>query len=69
MGEGKATNIHVGRGRARGEFIAFRTERDAQLAMLKLIILSLQVYMRAGELPRDEIESAVLMVPLNTPKE
>ena len=59
----KATNIHVGGGRTRDEFIAFRTERDAQLAMPKLIIPSLQVNMRAGELPRDEIGNALLKVP------
>ena len=69
VGEEKATNIHVGAGKSRDEFIAFRTERDAQLAMPKLIIPSLQVNMRAGEFPRDEIGNAVLKVPLNALKD
>jgi glyoxylase-like metal-dependent hydrolase (beta-lactamase superfamily II) len=69
VGDEKTTNIHVGGGKTRAEFIAFRTERDAQLAMPKLIIPSLQVNMRAGEIPRDEIGNAVLKVPLNALKE
>ena len=43
----------------------FRTERDAQLAMPRLIIPSLQVNMRAGEIPRDGDANPVLKVPLN----
>ena len=58
-------NIHVGRGKSREDFIRFRTERDAQLAMPKLIIPSLQVNMRAGELPRDADGNPVLKVPVN----
>lgn len=58
-------NIHVGAGKSREEFIKFRTERDAQLAMPKLIIPSLQVNMRAGEIPCDENGRPMLKVPLN----
>ena len=47
------------------EFIKFRTERDAQLAMPKLIIPSLQVNMRAGEIPSDENGVLMLKVPIN----
>jgi len=61
----KAHNIHVGGGKTRDEFIAFRTERDAQLAMPKLIIPSLQVNMRAGEVPTDTHGNPVLKVPIN----
>ena len=43
VAEQKANNIHVGGGKSRDDFIKFRTERDAQLAMPKLIIPSLQV--------------------------
>jgi hypothetical protein len=42
-----------------------REERDAQLAMPKLIIPSLQVNMRAGEIPRDEAGNMTLKIPLN----
>jgi len=62
----KAHNIHVGGGKTREEFIKFRTERDAQLDMPKLIIPSLQVNMRGGDLPEpDETGKRFLKVPLN----
>ncbi len=63
----KAHNIHVGEGKTREEFIKLRTERDAQLDMPKLIIPSLQVNMRAGELPpADKQGNRFLKVPVNT---
>lgn len=65
VGEEKKHNIHVGGGKTREEFIKFRTERDAQLAMPKLIIPSLQVNMRAGDIPTDEDGNPMLKVPIN----
>ena len=65
VAEQRAHNIHVGGGRSREEFIAFRTARDAELAMPKLIIPSLQVNMRAGHMPRDKDGNPVLKVPVN----
>jgi len=65
VGEEKQNNIHVGNNKTREEFIAFRTERDAQLDMPRLIIPSLQVNMRAGRLPTDESGHQVLKVPVN----
>lgn len=63
----KAGNIHVGGGKSREEFVKFRTERDAQLDMPRLIIPSLQVNMRAGELPpAGDDGKRFLVVPLNT---
>lgn len=61
----KRDNIHVGNGKTKEEFVKFRTERDAQLAMPKLIIPSLQVNMRAGEIPRDDDGAPVIKVPVN----
>lgn len=61
----KADNIHVGRGKTREEFIRFRTERDRMLGMPKLIIPSLQVNMRAGEVPTDADGNPMLKVPVN----
>lgn len=61
----KEHNIHVGRGKTKQDFIKFRTERDAQLAMPKLIIPSLQVNMRAGEVPKDKDGNPMLKVPVN----
>ncbi len=65
IGDQRANNIHVGDGKTREDFIRFRTKRDAELAMPKLIIPSLQVNMRAGEIPRDEDGNPVLKVPVN----
>ncbi|MCF3974112.1 MBL fold metallo-hydrolase [Paracoccus salsus] len=65
VGEEKAHNIHVGQGKTREEFVRFRTERDASLDMPKLIIPSLQVNMRAGEVPTDKDGRPMLKVPVN----
>ena len=62
----KANNIHVGRGKTRSEFVDFRTVRDAELDMPKLIIPSLQVNMRAGNMPpKDDDGNQFLKVPVN----
>lgn len=61
----RAENIHVGGNKTREDFIKFRTERDAQLAVPKLIIPALQVNMRAGHVPTDENGNPVLKVPVN----
>ena len=65
VAEEKAHNIHVGGGKTREDFVAFRTERDSQLAVPKLIIPSLQVNMRAGKIPTDDNGNPVLKVPVN----
>ncbi|KQI68987.1 beta-lactamase [Loktanella sp. 3ANDIMAR09] len=65
VGEEKEHNIHVGRGRTKADFITFRTERDAQLDMPRLIIPSLQVNMRAGAVPTDSDGNPMLKVPIN----
>ncbi|MFY0615494.1 MAG: MBL fold metallo-hydrolase [Hyphomicrobiaceae bacterium] len=65
VGAEKAHNIHVGGGKTRDEFVKFRTERDAQLSMPKLIIPSLQVNIRAGNLPTDADGNQMLKVPVN----
>ena len=65
VGEEKQHNIHVGSGKSRDEFIKFRTERDAQLDMPRLILPSLQVNMRAGDVPKDKDGNPMLKVPVN----
>ena len=66
VGEEKEHNIHVGNDATKEAFVKFRTERDAQLAMPRLIIPSLQVNMRAGEMPpADEDGNTFLKVPVN----
>jgi len=62
----KNENIHVGNGKTKAEFVEFRTARDAQLAMPKLIVPALQVNMKAGSLPDAEDEGkAYFKVPIN----
>jgi len=65
VGEQRRDNIHVGAGKSRADFINFREARDAQLGMPKLIIPSLQINMRGGELPpKDQDGKRFLKVPL-----
>ena len=65
VAEERTHNIHVS-GKTREEFVALRTARDATLAMPKLIIPSLQINMRGGDLPpADEDGKRFLKVPIN----
>ncbi len=67
VAEEKAHNVHVGAGITREQFVKMRTERDATLDMPRLIIPSIQVNMRAGQMPPAEDNGTVyLKVPLNT---
>ena len=64
--EQKAHNIHVHDGITEDAFVALREARDATLAMPKLIIPSLQINMRGGDLPEpDESGKRFLKVPIN----
>ena len=66
VGTQKALNVHVGAGRSRDDFVALREKRDATLAMPRLIIPSLQINMRAGQMPEPEDNGlSYLKVPLN----
>ena len=65
VAEQKAANIHLA-GKSKEEFVAMRQARDATLDMPKLIIPSLQVNMRAGQMPpADEQGNVYLKVPVN----
>jgi glyoxylase-like metal-dependent hydrolase (beta-lactamase superfamily II) len=67
VAEQRTHNIHVKDGITEDEFVATREARDKTLAMPRLIIPSLQVNMRAGELPRaDDSGKVFLKVPVNT---
>lgn len=66
VGAQKALNVHIGAGKSKDEFIAMRDARDATLAMPRLIIPSLQVNMRAGQMPEPEDNGlSYLKVPVN----
>ncbi|HMQ57767.1 MAG TPA: MBL fold metallo-hydrolase, partial [Rhizobiaceae bacterium] len=61
----RAHNIHVRDGVSEDEFVSMREARDATLDMPKLIIPSLQVNMRAGQIPTDPSGRPMLKVPVN----
>ncbi len=64
--EQKALNIHLHSGIGEEYFVQMRQERDATLAMPRLIIPAIQVNIRAGEFPPVEDNGvAYLKVPLN----
>ncbi|HTV68579.1 MAG TPA: MBL fold metallo-hydrolase [Rhizobiaceae bacterium] len=66
VGIEKAHNIHLKDGVTEDEFVAMREARDKTLSMPKLIIPSLQINMRAGQLPpKDESGKSYLKVPVN----
>ncbi|MBY6055740.1 MBL fold metallo-hydrolase [Leisingera daeponensis] len=66
VGEQKALNVHVGSGRSIEEFVEMRDARDATLGMPRLILPSLQVNMRAGQMPEpDEQGDVFLKIPVN----
>ncbi len=66
VAEQKARNIHIGAGRSKADFVALRQARDATLAMPRLILPSLQVNMRAGQMPEPEANgTSYLKLPLN----
>lgn len=66
VAEQRATNIHVRDGISEDEFVKMRTARDATLALPKLIIPSIQVNIRGGNLPEpDESGKRYLKVPVN----
>ncbi len=65
VGEQKAKNVHLAN-RDREGFVKMRDERDASLAMPRLIVPSLQVNMRAGNMPEpDDKGDVFLKVPVN----
>jgi glyoxylase-like metal-dependent hydrolase (beta-lactamase superfamily II) len=66
VGAQKAANVHIGGGKSREDFVQMRQTRDAKLAMPRLIVPSLQVNMRAGQMPpADDSGTVFLKVPVN----
>ena len=66
VAEERTKNVHVHDGISEDEFVAMREARDASLGMPKLIIPSIQVNMRAGNMPEPEDNGIVhLKTPVN----
>ncbi len=66
VAEQKESNIHVGKGASKADFVKMRSTRDATLEMPNLILPSIQINIRAGELPTAENNGvSYLKLPLN----
>ncbi|WP_411883332.1 MBL fold metallo-hydrolase [Polaromonas sp. YR568] len=66
VGEQRDSNVHVHDGITEEGFVAMRTARDATLDVPTLILPSLQVNVRAGQLPPpDDNGVSYLRIPLN----
>jgi glyoxylase-like metal-dependent hydrolase (beta-lactamase superfamily II) len=66
VAEQRALNVHIHDGITREQFVQMRNKRDATLDMPVLILPSVQVNIRAGELPPTEDNGvAYLKIPIN----
>lgn len=66
VAEQRAHNIHIHDGVSEEAFVEMRTKRDATLEMPTLILPSVQVNIRAGELPPPEANGvSYLKIPVN----
>jgi glyoxylase-like metal-dependent hydrolase (beta-lactamase superfamily II) len=66
VAEQHAHNIHVHDGVSEADFVEMRTKRDATLEMPVLILPSVQINIRAGELPpKEENGVSYVKIPLN----
>ena len=66
VAEQRANNIHVREGISQAQFVEMRTQRDATLAMPVLILPSVQVNIRAGDMPPKEDNGVSYMkIPIN----
>lgn len=66
VAEERANNVHVHDGITEDEFVAMREARDATLDMPRLILPSIQINMRAGQMPEpDDNGTSYLKIPLN----
>lgn len=67
VAEQREKNVHIHDGTSKEAFVAFRQERDAQLGMPRLILPSIQVNIRAGDMPAAESNGVSYMkIPLNS---
>lgn len=64
--EQRATNIHIHDGITEQQFVEFRNQRDSQLGVPKLILPSIQVNIRAGQMPpADDDGKVFLKIPVD----
>lgn len=67
VGDERNANVHVHEGVEEDAFVTMRQDRDATLGMPRLILPSIQVNMRGGNLPEpEENGTRYLKLPLNS---
>jgi glyoxylase-like metal-dependent hydrolase (beta-lactamase superfamily II) len=68
VAEQRQTNIHVHDGISEDEFVSMRTARDVTLSAPALLLPSIQVNMRAGQLPPSDANGVhYIKVPITLP--
>lgn len=65
VGEQKQKNIHLKEGTSKEDFVARREARDATLSLPVFMIPSLQVNVRAGQIPEED-GAPMLRLPVNS---
>jgi hypothetical protein len=66
VAEQREKNVHIHDGIGEHDFVAMRTARDKTLSMPVLILPSIQVNIRAGNLPPPEQNgTSYLKIPIN----
>ena len=67
VAEQRESNIHINDKVSEADFVSMREARDKQLGMPKLLLPSIQVNIRAGQLPEAEDNGvAYLKIPVDT---
>ncbi|MFT6895712.1 MAG: glyoxylase-like metal-dependent hydrolase (beta-lactamase superfamily II) [Paraglaciecola sp.] len=62
----RENNIHIAKGVSQAQFVTMREQRDATLAVPRLILPAIQINIRAGQLPPVESNGhRYLKIPLN----
>ena len=66
VGQQRASNIHIHEGITEQVFVEFREKRDSELGVPKLMLPSIQINIRAGQMPPADSDGAVfLKIPVN----
>jgi len=66
VGQQRASNIHIHEGITEQVFVEFREKRDSELGVPKLMLPSIQINIRAGQMPPADNDGAVfLKIPVN----
>ena len=66
VAEQRRSNLHIKDGTSKESFVEFRKKRDSQLDVPALILPSIQVNIRAGDMPVTESNGvSYLKIPLN----